>query len=195
MIFGKKLDPSSAEYFEKKYKKKSDPWDFVRSDYEQSRYNAILSALDGKRYANAFEPGCSIGTLTEKLITICDRVEAIDFAASAIATARARCPQPEITFRVLSLPERLPLEGFDLIVLSEVGYYFAPEQWRAMVRSMVETAAPGTTILASHWLGHSPDHRLHGDEVHAAFPLVQNLHLLQQERLAGFRLERWERRE
>ena len=159
MIFGRKPDPSSAGFFEKKYKESADPWNFAKSEYEQGRYEAIVAALQHKRYRNAFEPGCSIGALTEKLIGFCDHIEAIDFSASAIAAARQRCPQPQIEFRVMGLPERLPLRGFDLIVLSEIGYYFPQSQWTEMVASMVETAEPGTTILAAHWLGTSPDHK------------------------------------
>ncbi len=167
MNFRQKLDPSSADFFEQKYQRRPDPWNFAESQYEQARYDAILAALKGRRYGNAFEPGCSIGALTEKLLTLCDHVEAIDFAASAIATARERCPQPQATFQVMGLPERLPLQGFDLIVLSEIGYYFTPEQWTDIVGSLVATSAPGTTFITAHWLGVSPDHSMSGDEVHA----------------------------
>lgn len=197
MIFRKKLDPSSAAFFEKKYKGAPDPWNFQQSTYEQARYDAVLAAAvaaaHGRTYARGFEPGCSIGTLTERLITVCEQVEAIDFAASAIATARQRCPQPEITFRVLGLPERLPLDGFDLVVLSEIGYYFTPQEWARMVQDMASTAAPGTIFVASHWLGQSPDHRMHGDEVHTILRRDTNLHLLHEERHAGFRLDTLER--
>ena len=187
------LDPSSAAFFEQKYQQGQDPWNFAESAYEQFRYNAIISALSGKRYRSAFEPGCSIGALTEKLTTLCDRVEAIDFSASAIETARQRCPSPAVTFRVMGLPERLPLHDFDLIVLSEIGYYFSPEHWQEMAESMVATATPGATFLAAHWLGVSPDHRMGGDAVHAILRGCSNLHLLHEERHPGFRLDRWER--
>ena len=193
MIFRKKIDPSSAAFFEQKYQRQDDPWDFTGSEYEQSRYNAIVAALAGRRYRSAFEPGCSVGALTEKLITLCDHVEAIDFAASAVATARRRLSQPEITFGVMSLPERLPLLGFDLVVLSEIGYYFTPEQWTEITNSIVATAEVGTTILASHWLGVSPDHRMSGDDVHKVLRSNRKLHLQHEERHPGFRLDLWER--
>ena len=121
-------------------------------------------------------------------------MEAIDFAESAIQTARERCAPLSATFRVMNLPERLPLLGFDLIVLSEIGYYFTAEQWTALVSSMVQTAAPGTTLLAAHWLGTSADHAMSGDEVHAILRSEPNLHLLHEERHPGFRLDLWERR-
>lgn len=196
-FFGQKpkpsLDPSSSAFFEQKYQQKADPWDFAKSEYEQSRYHAIIAALAGKRYRNAFEPGCSVGVLTEQLLTICDHVEAIDFAASAVAAARARCPGSNATFQVMGLPERLPLHGFDLIVLSEIGYYFAPEQWQQIIASLVSTAGLGTTFLVAHWLGFSPDHRVSGEQVHAIVRAQPDLHLLHEERHAGFRLDLLER--
>ncbi|GAA3748783.1 nodulation S family protein [Terriglobus aquaticus] len=193
MIFRKKLDPSSASFFEQKYRKTADPWNFEKSQYEQARYDAIIAALAGRRYHKAFEPGCSVGALTAKLLTVCDQVEAIDFAASAIATARQRNPDPRAHFQVMSLPERLPLLGFDLIVLSEIGYYFTAEQWSEYVDSIVSTSAPGSTLIAAHWLGVSQDHRLSGDEVHATLRAHPNLHLQHEERHPAFRLDRLER--
>jgi trans-aconitate methyltransferase len=193
MFFRKKIDPSAAEYFEQKYKKTADPWDFEHSTYEQSRYDTILAALAGRRYRRAFEPGCSVGALTAKLLTVCDEIEAIDFAPSAIATARERNPQPQINFRVMGLPERLPLQGFDLIVLSEVGYYFSVSKWTEIVASIVSTTEPGSTLIAAHWLGVSPDHRLSGDVVHAVLRAHPNLHLQHEERHSAFRLDRLER--
>lgn len=186
-------DSSSGSFFEEKYRQDPDPWKFRESQYEQQRYETIVAALHGRRFHRTFEPGCSIGVLTEKLAEISDHVEAIDFAASAIASARQRCSAPGVTFRVMGLPERLPLYGFDLIVLSEIGYYFTLEHWTEMVHSMVDTAAPGTTFLAAHWLGVSPDHRLSGDQVHTTLHADQRLHLLDEERHPGFRLDRWER--
>ena len=188
-------DTSSADFFEEKYRRDADPWNFEKSKYEQSRYDAIVAAVQGKRYRAAFEPGCSVGALTAKLVSLCDRVEAIDFAASAIATARKRCPQEEVTFRVMGLPERLPLYGFDLIVLSEIGYYFTPEQWTDIVASLATTSSPGTTFITAHWLGVSPDHRMSGDEVHSILRANRNLHLVHEERRPGFRLDRLERME
>ena len=46
-----------------------------------------LGALN-RRYRRAFEPGCSIGALTRHLALICDQVEAMDIAPSAVFIAR-----------------------------------------------------------------------------------------------------------
>lgn len=193
MISQPQPDPSSAEFFETKYRNAADPWDFDTSEYEQSRYDAIVSALAGRRYRKAFEPGCSIGALTSRLLTVCDEVEAIDFAESAIATARQRHADAAAHFHVMGLPERLPLVGFDLIVLSEIGYYFPVSEWTEIVASIVATSTAGTTLIAAHWLGFSTDHQIGGDEVHAVLRGQPGLHLLHEERHPAFRLDRLER--
>ena len=185
---------TSAEFFEEKYRAEADPWNFAGSAYELGRYAATIQALADRRYRNGFEPGCSVGVLTEKLAALCDHIEAVDFAPTAIEAARQRCAAlPHVTFQCTSLTDRLPVRGFDLIVLSEMGYYFTPEQWRATVKSLVDTAEPGTTMLAVHWIGRWPDHLMSGDEVHAILRENSALRLMHEERHEHFRLDRWER--
>ncbi len=188
------VDPSSAAFFETKYSQSADPWSFAASPYEQGRYHATLAALAHRRYRRAFEPGCSVGVLTEQLARLCDAVEAIDFAPSAVAAARRRCAAlPQVQITCDDLAARLPLSGFDLVVLSEIGYYFEPDIWRALSAAVVDSLPPGATLLAVHWLGHSDDHRMSGDTVHEILLALDGLRLEQAERHPGFRLERWSR--
>jgi cyclopropane fatty-acyl-phospholipid synthase-like methyltransferase len=187
------LNPSSAEFFEGKYRSApdNDPWQFATAQYELLRYDAIMNALEGRRYARAFEPGCSVGVLTERLATVCDAVDACDFSPTAVAAARTRCAHLEdVTIRCDALSAKAPWSAYDLIVLCEIGYYFTARQWTVLVNAMVEGMQPGTVLLASHWLGDSKDHIQSGDAVHAAFRDPQLLLDLTQHH-EGFRLERW----
>ncbi len=188
--------PSEPAFFERKYRQDPDPWRFATDPVELARYGRIVAALAHRRYRSGFEPGCSLGVLTERLAPLCDALESIDFSPTALASAQARCAShPHVTFRCLSLPERLPVAGFDLLVLSEIGYYFSETEWPRLADRLIQAAAPGTTLLASHWLGRSSDHRLTGDQVHAALhahPLLRHEH---GERHPTFRLDRWTRAE
>jgi SAM-dependent methyltransferase len=187
-------NPSAAAFFETKYRQQVDPWDFASSHYELRRYDTIVAALNTRPYRRVFEPGCSLGVLTEKLAAFCDAVEAIDFSQTAVAQARQRCAHlPKVEISCGSLPARLPVLGFDLLVLSEIGYYFSPEEWTRISSSLVLGMEPGTTLLAAHWLGASPDHRMHGDQVHAILRADPRLKLEHEERHEGFRLDRWTR--
>jgi SAM-dependent methyltransferase len=185
---------TSAEFFEAKYKDKSDPWDFAHSEYELQRYDATIAALSHHRYARAFEPGCSVGVLTERLAGLCDEVEAIDFSSTAVAQAARRCVHLKgVDVRCISLPDRMPIKGADLVVLSEIGYYFTPEEWRALSTIIIDDLQPGATLLAVHWLGTSDDHCMNGEDVHEILAANKRLSLEHSERHPAFRLDRWVR--
>jgi cyclopropane fatty-acyl-phospholipid synthase-like methyltransferase len=188
-------DTSSAEFFEAKYHSApdADPWKFATSEYELRRYDAVMQALTNRRYRYAFEPGCSVGVLTERLATLCDKVDSCDFSITAAAAAKARCEHlPAVTVRCAALTASEPWATFDLVVLCEIGYYFTSTKWKELVETMVLAMQPGAVLLASHWLGCSNDHIQSGDTVHMALqhPLLQ---LTLSERHQGFRLERWTR--
>jgi len=186
---------SSPAFFEAKYQKKADPWSFSSTPSELFRYDHIMDALAERRYASAFEPGCSIGVLTERLASMCDHVHALDFSATAAARARERCAGlPNVMVECASIRDVLPSASTDLLVLSEIGYYLPLAEWTALVKAMIEPLRPGATVLAAHWLGYSEDHTLSGDEVHSALLALPSLMLEYSERHPTFRLDRLVRR-
>ena len=185
------LPPTSPEFFEEMYRNNPDPWNFAGSRYELGRYDTILRSLEGRQYAYAFEPGCSVGVLTEKLADVCDRLLSIDFSSTAVEQARARCAgRPHVEIRCASVFGTLPEPGLDLLVLSEIGYYFSPAEWAGLLDTLVDRVRPGGTVLAAHWLGHSEDHSSLGDEVHRTVRAHPLLRLEHEERPEGFRLDR-----
>ncbi len=182
---------SSAEFFEAKYRKSPDPWNFSGDAYELGRYQAIISTIAHRRYRSAFEPGCSIGVLTERLAAYCESVLAADFSPTAAWQAAARCAHLEnVEVIVDSVADRQPGTNFDLLVLSEIGYYFGSEDWRRISAALVKDMPKGGTVVAAHWLGHSADHRLSGDEVHAILRSHPLLSLEYEERNSAMRLDR-----
>ena len=183
---------TSAEFFENKYRESTDPWDFARSDYERSRYAAILAALDKQSYRRAFEPGCSIGELTWRLAERCTHVDAMDISATAVAQAKNRCRHlANVTLHSGDLMHQTPDKVFDLIIFSEIGYYFEEDSLRKLGKMLVSRIPISGTLLAAHWLGTSKDHLLSGDRVHEILDRLPGLQLNHSERHAGFRLDRW----
>ena len=188
------IQPSSAEFFEAKYQGTIDPWNFAGSPYELNRYRAILAALSHRRYLRAFEPGCSIGVLTEQLATICDEVLATDFSPTAVLRAQKRCASLEnVTLRCASLAEPLLDDGFELVLLSEIGYYFSPADWCEIARRLISPMSAGATLPATHWLGASSDHMMGGNQVHEILALSSLLCLEHAEQHEDVRLDRWVR--
>ena len=188
------MDTTSSEFFEEKYRGSVDPWQFAASEYELGRYEAILRALRPRRYRRAFEPGCSIGVLTEGLAGLCEQVEAVDLSETAVRRAQERCSAwPQVQVRTGTLPDALPAGVFDLVVLSEIGYYFDEAALERVATLLVSRLEPGGVLLAAHWLGFSEDHILSGDRVHEVLGTVPGLALDHAARMTGFRLDRWTR--
>jgi SAM-dependent methyltransferase len=192
---------TSREFFDRKYRDAGDPWSFASSAYELGRYEATVRALENRRFRRAFEPGCSIGVLTERLAVICDRVDAIDISPAAVKLARERCKAlPNVHTTCGALPAFIPDGDFDLVVFSEIGYYFEEDALRALAEQLVSRICTSGILLAAHWLGSSKDHLLQGDRVHEILGSTEGLKLEVSERhgdlegrQTGFRLERWVR--
>lgn len=185
---------TSAEFFERLYKKAGDPWNFRHSAYERERYEAIINGIVGRHYRSAFEPGCSIGELTALLAPLCDSLDAMDFSDSAVATASRRCKQyPQVQIRQGALPGDIPAQPFELIVFSEIGYYFDLPVLANIATRLWAQLEPGGVLIACHWLGHSSDHQLHGQVVHSVLRSVlgepANLNRPDQ----WYTLQRWQK--
>jgi protein-L-isoaspartate O-methyltransferase len=189
--------PVSQAAFEAKYRQSGDPWNFTGSRYERARYELTLRSLMRTRYRRAFEPACSIGVLTAALAERCDEVLAIDIAPSATAMARKRCANlPWVTISCADLATQRPEGPFDLIVFSELGYYFTQAQLTRIARSLSATLETGGELIGVHWLGTSEDHVLHGDQVHANLKdaLTHSCAWIKGARHPGFRVDTWRRK-
>lgn len=187
-------DPSSVTHFEALYQNSVDPWQFGSAPYEQQRYAVLLRMLGRPAYRRALEPGCSIGAFTQMLAARCDELVAFDFSPTAISAARNRCRELSHV-RIFKADAAIyRAEGaFDLIVLSEMGYYFQPGTLYRIASQLAATLAPGGEFVACHWLGSSDDHVMHADQVHAILAESLALRRLESGRFDGFRVERWMR--
>jgi 2-polyprenyl-3-methyl-5-hydroxy-6-metoxy-1,4-benzoquinol methylase len=122
------------EYFDAKYEEKLDYWDFETNAYEATKYADTLLSLPAARYRNAFEIGCSIGILTAKLAARSANLFAIDVAERALTAACVRCAAlSNVQIAKMRFPRERPRRStrFDLIVVSEVGYYWSLHELNA----------------------------------------------------------------
>jgi SAM-dependent methyltransferase len=158
------------EYFNHVYQANRDPWNFETSPYEREKYATTLTALPRPNYAEAFEIGCSLGVLTAQLAPRCGHLLSVDVSEAALAQARTRCVGlPQVEIRQLRVPEEFPNQSFDLIVLSEVGYYWSPADLGRAADLLIAGLNPGGQILLVHWTPPVHDYPLTGDDVHEFF--------------------------
>jgi predicted TPR repeat methyltransferase len=157
-------------YFDRLYAGDPDPWGFREREYERAKYEDTVAALEGRRFRRAVEIGCSIGELTARLAPWCDALLGVDIAEAPLQLARARnAGAPQVAFARMTLPDERPQGRFDLIVLSEVLYYFGRDDLRRVADWVRQALEPEGAVLLVHWLGETPDYPLTGDEAVEAF--------------------------
>ena len=157
-------------YFDGLYDRDADPWGFQTSGYERDKYRDTVQALEGRRFARGVEVGCSIGELTAELAPLCDQLLGVDIAEAPLKTAAARNrATPHVSFAQMSLPNERPQGRFDLIVLSEVLYYFARADLERVAAWTCEALEQDGVVLAVHWLGETPDYPQSGDQAAEGF--------------------------
>lgn len=163
-------DARDPDYFDALYAADADPWRFETSAYEQAKYAETIAALPARRYRSAVELGCSIGVLTEQLAARCDAVLGLDVAQAPLRRAAKRCAAlPHVRFEQRRLPAELPDGRFDLVMVSEVLYYFDPPTLAQLADGIRQIAQPGADLVLVHWLGPTPDYPQSGDAAVAGF--------------------------
>jgi SAM-dependent methyltransferase len=169
-------------YFDDKYAEAADPWQLEERWYERRKYAITLALLPYPRYRHAFEPGCSIGVLTEHLTRRCDHVTATDVATAALDAAHRRLVEAGSRERVTllhgSLDEPWPATQFDLVVLSEIGYYLEAAELRTVLDREVARLARGTVVIAAHWRHRVDDYPITGDRANDIIGATPGLHHL-----------------
>ena len=160
----------NSDFFEALYQQNPDPWQFATSEYEAQKYATTLDALPNSLYQSGFEIGGSIGVLTEQLAKRCHSLLSVDVSEIPQRQAIDRCQHLDnIRFKLMSIPDRFPDEYFDLVVLSEVGYYWSLPDLIKAQRLILERMRPQGHLILVHWTVDARVLPLTGDAVHDAF--------------------------
>lgn len=159
----------APDYFDDMYARHDDPWGFDSRWYEERKRAVLLAALPRRRYRSAFEAGCSTGAVTLALADRCDRVLAVDLADAALAQARRRLAGREnVELRRAMLPGAWPDGTVDLVVLSEVAYYWGDLDLDRGLTASVGSLSPDGHLVACHWRHPVAEYPRSGDSVHDA---------------------------
>lgn len=162
-------EPVPDDALERVHRERPDPWQ-VESDYERRKRALSLASLPREHYERALEVGCSVGALAVDLAARCDHLLAIDSSETAVAAAAERTRAlPGVEIRRAQVPAQWPTGTFDLVSISEVGYFLSPRQLAAVVeRSIASLTATGHLLLC-HWRHQPVGWPLAGPAVHEAF--------------------------
>lgn len=127
-----------------------DPWAYG-NPYETLKYEQTLAAI-APGAQRALELACAEGHFTMRLAGRVGTLTATDISATAVRRARERCKAlGNVTFAVLDLlHDPLPPDQ-DLIVCSEVLYYFEDTDDLALIADRIAAALrPGGQLVMTH---------------------------------------------
>ena len=149
----------------------ADPWGVETRWYERRKRDLILATLPRTTFERALELGCSTGALAEALATRSHRVVAVDQSATAVAAADRRFQDVDhVEVLAIDVPREWPGDGlFDLVVVSEVGYFMNPLGLEQLVTRVAGSLNPDGVVVLCHWRHPIEGWVLDGDDVHAGF--------------------------
>ncbi|MEQ3553408.1 class I SAM-dependent methyltransferase [Pseudonocardia nematodicida] len=185
-----------AARFAELYAADPDPWGTRTRWYERRKRAVLTACLPREHYAHAAEPGCGNGSLTVELAARCDAVTASEPDPAALAAARTvLAGRPGVVLRGAGLPDPVTVpSGVDLVVLSEVLYYLAPETVGRVLDRVAGALRPGGDVVVVNWLGRPAEAPMSADDVGRAFRGDDRLRPLVEHRDEEFRLDVLRRR-
>ncbi|WP_110970909.1 class I SAM-dependent methyltransferase [Pseudomonas huaxiensis] len=181
-----------AQYFAGLFAASDDPWAFRTRWYERRKRELIIASLPRQFHERIFEPACANGELSAALAERCAELLCHDLDPTAVALARERLVSlPHVRVENGRLPGDWPGGCFDLIVLSEIGYYLDPGQWLQVIEQSVASLTEDGGLLACHWLHPIDGCPQQGREVHALLEQRLPLYRVMRHEEADFLLEYW----
>lgn len=158
-----------SDYFAELYADSTDPWQYEARWYEARKRAVCLSLLPHLHYQSAIELGCSNGVFSKQLAKRCGQLLCIDGQPAAVRLARERLKGlAHVDVQQGLIPQDLPKQTFDLIVVSEILYYLSAAQLQAVIAWLPGALADNGVIVACHWRYPIAGFELNGDRVHNA---------------------------
>lgn len=189
------MSTGQRPYFDTLYAGGSDPYGVRERWYEARKRAVLLAALPQARYRKAYEPGCGVGELTLALSQRCDELLASDFSPQAVERARERtgaCPNVRVAQHTLPADWPHDAAPFDLIVLSEVGYFLQREDMRRVADCCNRSLGADGTLVACDWWPDFAQRSLSTHAVHGALAALGLARLVLHEE-DDFVLQVWAR--
>ncbi len=158
-----------ASTFERLHRDEADPWKVAERFYERRKRALTIASLPRPRFHRVLEVGCSVGALAQELSSVSDVLLALDTSETAVRrTNEALSTSAAATARLATVPRDWPRgDGpFDLIVLSETGYFLSSDQLDEVIRQITTSLDEDGVLLLCHWRHPIEGWQLDGDGVH-----------------------------
>jgi predicted TPR repeat methyltransferase len=158
---GRKQDPLPAggifdgPFFDRWYAASEvDPWRIDDIPHEPIKFARILELCGNGPFRRALEIGCAAGTFTRRLAPRCEQLVAVDISSVAVERALRRLDDmPHVQLETMAVPRQLPSGTFDLIVASDVLYYWQPSDLHAEASKLTRLLDSGGRFVAVHYTG------------------------------------------
>lgn len=187
------MSAGSSAYFDALYGASDDPYELRVRWYEARKRALLLAALPQRHYRRIYEPGCGIGELTAQLAPRCDELLASDGSESAveIVTERVRGLR-NVRVERQTLPAEWPFAAgpFDLIVLSEVGYFLEKQGMNSIALACLRSLSDDGALVACDWRADFSERVLPTESVHASLAAL-GLPLVVRHEEEDFLLQVW----
>ncbi|WP_235830846.1 bifunctional PIG-L family deacetylase/class I SAM-dependent methyltransferase [Arthrobacter cheniae] len=155
--------------FERLHRDRADPWEVADRFYEQRKRALTVASLPRRRFRRTLEIGCSVGALTKELADVSDLLLALDTSETAVRrTNEALLQHDAANARLATVPADWPTNDapFDLVVLSETGYFLSSDQLDDVIRLTRASLDDDGVLLLCHWRHPIKGWELDGDAVH-----------------------------
>lgn len=161
--------PITDDALDRVHRERPDPWQ-VDSFYERRKRSITLASLPRERYGRALEVGCSVGALAVDLAARSEHLLAIDSSERAVAKALDRTRELDhVDVRRCAVPKQWPSDRFDLISISEIGYFLSPRQLSLVIEHSLASLSNEGHLLLCHWRHQPVGWPMAGPAVHEAF--------------------------
>ncbi|MCQ9615706.1 class I SAM-dependent methyltransferase [Paenalcaligenes niemegkensis] len=186
--------------FETLYRQTPDPWSVKTAWYERRKRSLLMACLPRERYRYALELGCGTGDITTLLASRCNAVCAVDTSETAVGQCLERLASDHISnanVQMMHIPSSWPelTEQADLIVASELFYYFCDLELDKLLARCLQTLIPGGDWLMCHYTEQFHDRRQNTEKMHNRVDELPGLHHLVSHGDASFRLDIWRKLE
>lgn len=167
----------ARRYFDALHAGAEDPWGFESRWYEERKRGILVATLPDRGYGDVLEIGTSTGVLSRELAERASaRFVGVDVSEVAVARAGERNRDlAHASFERMTVPEEWPEGTFDLIVVSEVGYYLSPDGLTQMIDRALTGLSENGALVFCHWRHEIADQALTGDDVHAVLERTPGL--------------------